>query len=181
MCTLMPIGSQVVLEFTHDPAWALVFATIVLAAATVTLAGFALYQGVEARRLRSESAKLLRSAEKDRKFRLIDSKLQNAFYPIYETLRTVIFGERRAMEEGKRFLTRIEMDGIQNIVTRYGYLLDPPPVLRLVQKSFIESREATHILEGQLFGFQESELNIVFDRVKSRVEELTKQLQDITN
>jgi hypothetical protein len=61
----------------------------------------------------------LQAARKDRKLRLLDAKLQKAYYPIFEILRSARFGKPRGAGASQTVLYDLEKRDIGNIRRKY--------------------------------------------------------------
>lgn len=181
------------IQFTPDPAWALVVATVMLAVATIALAVFARHQAIEAERLRTETAKLLQSAEKGRKKDMIEKMLESIYSPLREILTRARFestSERNSVrqlpyESGPRdyALEEQEFRQIREVVETYGHCLDMSELLRLrkdlekyeyipISYDLDKPRQPTFY-----YRFHNNDLDPHREYVEKKCKELTEELQ----
>jgi hypothetical protein len=174
------------IQFTPDPAWALVLATAALAI-------FALYQGIEARRLRSEIARILQSTEKGRKKNMIEKMLESIYSPLREILTRAKLestDERNSVRQlpfksGPKdyAVAEQEFKQIREIIERFGHYLDVTELLKLRK----DLEKYSHVplpydtdKTGRpvyYYGFDNSDLDPHREYVERKCKELTEELQ----
>lgn len=110
----------------------------------------------------------LQDAKRDRRFRLLDAKLQKAYYPIFEIIRKA---KIRTKEPGTTVLQSLEKRDIRNIITKYGYYLDSK-LLGLIIRRIVDTGDSSNT-------YQESEIGEIYNILSKRTEELRKQLEEL--
>jgi len=123
----------------------------------------------------------VKMAREDREFRLLEAKLQKAYQPIYEILRRAQFQNARPDKENYS-IQKSELLEIQKIVANYGHYLtqnlEQLLTIKIINRIPIYPPWKPKESDDYII-FQPVDLDEIYNIIKSKKDELKKQLEKL--